>query len=76
MANEVKYNNVNWAEGTPITGERLATNGHYTGEHKGSVMQDAKDSKANTPHYVEGATIRLGTMTKDAIDKNYPTVAN
>ena len=73
MANKVKYNNVDWAEGTPIAGERLATNGHYTGEHKGSVTQDAKDSSANSPHYVEGVTVRLGTMTQDAIDTNFPT---
>lgn len=76
MANEVKYNNVNWAEGTPVAGERLATNGYYTGEHKGTVMQDAKDSKANAPHYVEGAIVRLGTMTQDAGDSNFPTVAD
>ncbi len=74
MANEVKYNNVDWVEGTPIAGERLATNGYYTGEHKGSVMQDAKDDKANSAHCVEGAIVRLGTMTQDAIDTNFPTV--
>lgn len=74
MANVVKYNNVDWAEGTPIAGERYATNGYYTGEHKGTPMQDAKNEGSNTPHYVEGATIRLGTMTQDAIDENFPTV--
>lgn len=74
MANEVKYANVDWAVGTPIEGERMATNGHYTGEHKGSVMQDAKDASANSAHYVEGATVRLGTMTQDAIDANFPKV--
>ena len=40
MANEVKYQNQVWGE--PIAGERLSTNGHYTGEHLGSVTQDAK----------------------------------
>lgn len=74
MANEVKYNNVDWAEGTPIAGERLATNGHYTGEHKGTPLQDAIDSSANSPHYVEGATVRIGTMLQDAIDNKFPTV--
>lgn len=74
MANEVKYANVDWAEGTPIAGERLATNGHYTGEHKGSVMQDAKSAAANAAHYVEGATVRLGTMTQDSADSKFPTV--
>ncbi len=73
MANKVKYNNVDWAEGTPIAGERLATNGHYTGEHKGSVTQDAKDATANVAHSVEAATVRLGTMTQDAKDDKFPT---
>ena len=76
MANEVKYSNVNWAEGTPIAGERLATNGHYTGEFKGTPMQDAKNASANAPHYVETATVRLGTMMGDAKDANFPTVAD
>lgn len=74
MANKIKYANVAWPEGTPIAGERLATNGHYTGEFKGTPMQDAKYAEANTPHYVEGATVRYGTMTQDAIDENFPKV--
>lgn len=74
MANVVKYANVDWAEGTPIAGERLATNGFYTGEHKGSVMQDAKSELANSAHYVEGKTVRLGTMMQDAADENFPAV--
>ena len=76
MPNEVKYNNVVWPEGTPIAGERLATNGHYTGEHKGAPIQDATNADANAPHYVEGAIIRLGTMLGDAADENYPTKAD
>lgn len=75
MAHEVKYANVNWPEGTPIAGERLATNGHYTGEHMGTPTQDAKYAEANTPHYEEGVTVRYGTMTQDAIDENFPAVA-
>lgn len=74
MANQVRYKNVDWAEGTPIAGERLATNGYYTGEHKGSVTQDAKDASANVAHYAEGATVRLGTMMQDAGDANFPAV--
>lgn len=74
MANEVKYNNVDWAEGTPIAGERLATNGHYTGEHKGTPMQDAKHAEANVAHCVESAIVRYGTMMQDAADEHYPTV--
>lgn len=74
MANEVKYTNVNWVEGTPIAGERLATNGYYTGEHKGTPMQDAKHSGVNAPHYVEGEIVRLGTMMQDKADTNFPEV--
>jgi hypothetical protein len=75
MANVVKYNDVNWQEGTPIAGERLATNGHYTGEFKGTPLQDAKTIEAaNQPHYVEGEVVRYGTMLQDAKDTNFPTV--
>ena len=73
MPNEIKYNKVDWSGGTPIDGERLATNGHYTGEHLGTPMQDAIDDSANTPHYVENATIRYGQMTQDAKDSKFPT---
>lgn len=76
MANEVKYNNVDWAEGTPIAGERMATNGHYTGEHKGTPTQDVKGNvTTNAPHYRETQIVRLGTMMQDVADENYPKVA-
>ena len=76
MPNEVKYANVNWPEGSPIAGERLATNGHYTGEHKGTPMQDAKNaSEANAAHYVEGVVVRYGTMMQDSKDEHFPAVA-
>lgn len=75
MANEIKYANVDWAEGTPIAGERLATNGYYTGEHKGTPMQDAKGgTKANAPHYLETGIVRLGTMMQDELDTKFPKV--
>lgn len=74
MANKFKYNDVDWADGTPCVGERLATNGHYTGEHKGTVMQDARNESANVPHHVEANIVRFGTMMQDAADENYPTV--
>ena len=73
MANIVKYANVDWAEGTPIAGERLATNGYYTGEHKGTPMQDAKS--AVEVHGVEAGIVRLGTMMQDAKDEAFPAVA-
>lgn len=71
MANEVRYQNQVWGE--PITGERLSTNGHYTGEHLGSVTQDAKAEM--TAHFVEENIVRLGTMTQDAIEGSNPEVA-
>lgn len=75
MANEVKYANVNWGEGTPIAGERMATNGHYTGEFKGTPLQDVKNVEpANSPHYVEGVVVRYGTLMQDAIDTNFPEI--
>ena len=77
MANEVKYTNVNWPVGTPIAGERLATNGYYTGEHKGTPTQDALGAGTTNgdAHYVEGQIVRLGTMTQDAIEGSTPEVA-
>lgn len=71
MANEVKYQNQIWGE--PIAGERLSTNGHYTGEHKGTVTQDALVEM--TAHMVEDATVRYGTITQDAVEGSTPTVA-
>ena len=71
MANMVKYQNQVWGE--PIAGERLSTNGHYTGEHLGSVTQDAKVNM--TAHMVEENIVRLGTMTQDAIEGSTPKEA-
>ena len=71
MANEIKYQNQVWAE--PIAGERLSTNGHYTGEQVGSPLQDAKDS-VNDAYAVENNTIRYGHMTQDAVEGSTPKV--
>lgn len=70
MANEVKYQNQIWGE--PIAGERLSTNGHYTGEQLGSVTQDAKCTMK--AHMVEENIVRYGTMTQDAIEGSTPEV--
>ena len=74
MANEVKYQNQVWGE--PITGERLSTNGHYTGEHLGAPTQDklGVNTTNKDAHYVDGVTVRLGTMTQDAIEGSTPEV--
>lgn len=75
MANEVKYQNQTWGE--PISGERLSTNGHYTGEHKGTPTQDklGVDTTNKNAHYVEENIVRLGTMTQDAIEGSTPEAA-
>lgn len=74
MANVVKYKNQVWGE--PIAGERLSTNGHYTGEHLGTPTQDklGADTTNNNPHYVEDVTIRYGTMMGDATVGSMPVV--
>lgn len=76
MANEVKYKNQEWGE--PITGQRLSTNGHYTGQKNGTPMQDAKDSvgQNSNAYYVEENTIRYGTITQDAAEGSTPEVDN
>ena len=71
MANVVKYQNQTWGE--PITGEVLSVNGHYVGEHMGSVTQDAKAEMV--AHMVEADIVRYGTMTQDAIEGSTPKVA-
>lgn len=75
MPKNVKYQNQVWGE--PIAGERLSTNGHYTGEHKGAPTQDnlgAETTNTNA-HYVEDNIVRLGTMTQDAVEGSTPEVA-
>ena len=72
MPNEMKYANVDWPEGSPIEGERLATNGEYTGQHIGTAMQDASLSADNEPYLRARETVRYGTLTPDAGDDNSP----
>lgn len=74
MANVVKYANQVWGE--PLTGERLSTNGHYTGEHLGTPTQDAlgADTTNTNARYVDGVTVRYGTITQDAIEGSTPEV--
>jgi len=75
MANEVKYQNQVWGE--PITGERLSTNGHYTGEHLGTPTQDAlgADTTNTNARYVDSVTVRYGTITQDAAEGSTPKAA-
>lgn len=72
MPNEMKYGNVNCPEGSPIEGERLATNGEYTGQHRGTPMQDALSGADNEPYLRARETVRYGTLTPDAGDDNFP----
>lgn len=74
MANKMKYENQIWDD--PIKGERLSTNSHYTGEHKGTPTQDRLGaSTTNTnAHYVEENIVRYGTVMQDAIEGSTPTL--
>ena len=71
MANTVKYENQVWGE--PIAGERKSTNGHYTGEHKGTILQDASVEATQLPHKVEEGIVRFGTMLGDNAPGSMPT---
>lgn len=53
-------------------GERISTNGYYTGHHKGAVLQDALTGADNAPYYVERTTERFGTITQDAAPNSMP----
>lgn len=72
MPNEMKYGNVDWPADSQIEGERLATNGEYTGQHKGTPMQDALENADNDPYLRARGTVRYGTLTPDAGDDNFP----
>lgn len=72
MPNEVKYGNVEWPEDSGAAGERMATAGNYTGQHKGTPMRDALEGADNQPYYRERETVRYGTLTPDAGDSNFP----
>lgn len=68
MPNIVKYAPVNRENG-----ERVATNGYYTG-HKIGTPTQAKDEILGA-HEVEEDTIRYGTMMGDAIPGSMPKTA-
>ena len=73
MPNEMKYGNVDWPSGSPVSGERLATAGEYTGKHKGTVMQDSLSDADNKAYLRARETVRYGTLTPDAGDSNVPS---
>ena len=75
MANVFKYANQTWTTPEGVAGERLSTNGHYTGQHLGSVMQDAAVEGNEAPYAVEESIVRYGTITQDAAPGSTPTVA-
>lgn len=72
MPNEMKYGNVDWPDSSPIEGERMATNGEYTGQHKGKALRDASSGADNEPYLRARETVRYGTLTPDAGDDNFP----
>ena len=67
MPNIVKYVTVE-----TNGGERIATNGYYTGHKKGSPIQGYGES--NAPYEVEEGTVRYGTMMGDATVGSMPAV--
>lgn len=67
MANIVKY-----APVKRTNGERIATNGYYTGYKKGTPMQ-AKNEVVGA-YDVEDNTIRYGTMMGDAAQGSMPSI--
>lgn len=75
MPNEMKYVNVNCQDDSEITGERLATNGEYTGMHKGAPLTDQTEGADNAPYLRARETVRFGTLTPDAGDKDFPDIA-
>ena len=71
--NRPEYDN---QEHPSLPGERMSTNGHYTGEHLGSPTQDKLgESTTNVnAHWVEQKIVRYGTMTPDAIEGSNPEI--
>lgn len=67
MANIVKYAPVN-----RDNGERVATNGYYTGHKKGTPTQ-AKDEVTGA-YDVEEGIVRYGTMMGDAAEGSMPGI--
>ena len=69
MANVVKYKPVNLENG-----ERVATNGYYTGHKKGTPTQ--ANGEVSAPYGVEENTVRYGTMLGDAVPGSMPEVVS
>ena len=69
MPIEIQYGNVDWPSDSPISGERLSTSGEYTGQHKGTVMQDSLSDADNEVYLRARETVRYGTLTPDAGDR-------
>ena len=67
MPNIVKYIPVETSGG-----ERVATNGYYTGHKKGVPTQGYGEN--NAPYEVEEGTVRYGTMMGDATVGSMPAV--
>ena len=63
-----------YANQTNTAGERVSTNGYWTGHQKGTVMQEAKVSGVTQPYAVENNTVHMGAMLQDAKDATFPEV--
>lgn len=77
MANEVRYKDVLWADGTPVEDEMLAANGYYIGQQKGTPLQDEADvvDANDDPYFSEHKTVRQGTALQDEEDDTLVRIA-
>lgn len=66
-------NNPKYVNQTNASNERVSTNGYYTGNHIGTVMQDADTNANNAKYQVEDSTVRMGTMMQDAASNSQPS---
>lgn len=57
-----------------VGGERVSTNGYWTGHQVGSVLQDATVVGSTQPYAVELNTVHMGAMLQDKADATFPTV--
>lgn len=73
--NIFKYADQKWTEPESVKDEVLTINGHYTGEHLGTPIQDAADATVSAdPYYVAHRTDHYGTISQDAdSNANMPT---
>ena len=66
-------NNPKYVNQTNASSERVSTNGYFTGNRLGTVMQDVASGADNSKYSVEDNTIRIGSMMQDAASNSQPS---